>query len=130
MMQQPADVPGNGVSGQLQDLLLQCTEVEEFLGKLATFSATRLSVHHEVICGVTLVRRRKPTTLASSDPRVLILDEMQYGFGDGPCFTAIRELTTVHVPSLRDEPRWPHYCNEAWKDGIGSILAVALPLEG
>ncbi len=76
------------------------------------------------------MRRKKPTTLAISDPRVLALDEMQYGFGDGPCLTAIRELTTVHAPSLRDEHRWPLYCDAAWKEGVGSILAVPLLLEG
>ena len=76
------------------------------------------------------MRRKKPTTLAISDPRVLALDEMQYGFGDGPCLTAIRELTTVHAPSLRDEHRWPLYCDAAWKEGVGSIFAVPLLLEG
>ena len=65
------------------------------------FSAFTLSNRNEMICGVTLMRHRKPMTLATSDPRVLARDELQYGFGDGPCLTAIRELTTVLAPSLR-----------------------------
>lgn len=40
----------------------------------------------------------EPTTVATSDPSALPLDEMEYGFGDGPCLSAIRELGTVQVP--------------------------------
>ena len=36
----------------------------------------------------------------------------------------------MHAPSLRDERRWPGYCDAAWHEGIRSILAIPLPLEG
>lgn len=76
MVQEPDARPGTGVSDHLQDLVLQCADVEELLRELATFSAFTLSIRNEIICGVTLMRHRKPTTLATRDPRVLALDEM------------------------------------------------------
>lgn len=118
------------IAEHLQDLVLQCDDVEELLDELAAFSAARLSTLGEVLCGVTLLRHRKATTVAISDVRVLPLDEMQYGFGDGPCMTSIRESSTIHVPDLHDEARWPDYAAAAWAQGIGSILSVPLPLEG
>lgn len=130
MAQQSKRLHTNTVAEHLQDLVLQCDDVEELLNELAAFSAARLSTRGEVLCGVTLLRHRKATTVAISDVRVLPLDEMQYGFGDGPCMTAIRELATIHVPNLRDETRWPGYTAAAWAQGIGSILSVPLPLEG
>lgn len=119
-----------GVAEHLQDLVLQSSDVEELLSELATYSAASLSGHGDLLCGVTLLRRKKPITVATSDPRVPALDELQYGYGEGPCLAAARELTTVHVPDLREETRWHGYCTAAWAEGIGSILSVPLPLEG
>ena len=118
------------VADHLQDLVLQSSEVEELLQELATFSAASLSAHDDLLCGVTLMRRKKATTVATSDPRVPALDELQYGYGEGPCLAGVREQVTIHVPDLREETRWPSYCTAAWAEGIGSILSVPLPLEG
>jgi GAF domain-containing protein len=130
MAQHPNFHPGSDVREHLRDLVLECADVAELLGELATFSAFTLSVRNDVLCGVTLMRRRKPATVATSDPSVHALDELQYGLGEGPCLTALRELTTVHIPDLRAEERWPRYAAAAWEEGIGSILSVPLPLEG
>jgi GAF domain-containing protein len=130
MAQDPNFHPGSDVSEHLQDLVLESADVAELLSELATFSAFTLSVHNELLCGVTLMRHRKPATVATSDPDVHALDELQYGLGEGPCMTALREQTTVHVPHLKDELRWPRYTAAAWAEGIGSILSVPLPLEG
>jgi GAF domain-containing protein len=130
MAQEPNIRPGSDVSEHLQDLVLECADVAEMLSELATFSAFTLSVHNDVLCGVTLMRRRKPATVATSEASVRALDELQYGLGEGPCLTAVREMTLVHIPDLREELRWPRYAAAAWAEGIGSILSVPLPLEG
>lgn len=130
MAHQPNLQPETSVAEHLQDLVLQCEAVEELLKELATFSAVALSSKAEVLCSVTLIRHKKPTTIAVSDARVVSLDETQYGFNDGPCLTATKEQATMHAPHLRDEQRWPGYTDAAWSQGIGSILAVPLPLEG
>lgn len=130
MADQTKPLPETSIAGHLQDLVLQCEDVKELLNELAAFSAAALSSQAEVFCSVTLIRHKKPATVAVSDARVLSLDETQYGFNDGPCLTATREQATMHAPHLRDEQRWPGYTTAAWSQGIGSILAVPLPLEG
>ena len=130
MAEEPSIHQDTSVADYLQDLVLESADVEELLNELATFSASNLSHNVELLCGVTLMRRKKPTTVAVSDSRVPALDELQYGYGDGPCLAALRAGTTFHVPDLREEHRWPRYCTAAWAEGIGSILSVPLPLEG
>ena len=130
MANEPSIHQGTSVADYLQDLVLESADVEELLNELATFSASNLSHNVELLCGVTLIRHKKPATVATSDSRVLALDELQYGYGEGPCLAALRAGTTMHVPDMREEPRWPRYCSAAWDEGIGSILSVPLPLEG
>lgn len=119
-----------GLVERLQDLVLDSPDMAELLHELVTLSAAALSVHSRLLCGVTMVRKKKPATVATSHPRVRAMDELQYSYGDGPCLTALRNLETIYIPSLQDESRWPHYCQTAWSEGIRSILSVPLPLEG
>jgi GAF domain-containing protein len=129
-MDQSNRLPENGVVEHLQDLVLNSADVQVLLDELAALSVSTLSGSVPLLCGITLVRRKKPATVALSEPRVLKLDEMQYGLGDGPCLTAIREVVTIHVPDMRKERRWPAYAPAAWGEGIGSSLSVPLVLEG
>jgi len=116
---------------RLQNMVLDSADVEEFLDELAGFSALSLSrPDHEVICGITLIRRKKAATVASSNERARAMDEMQYQFGDGPCLTAIRSHATVYVPDLHTEQRWPAYAEAVAEHGLASILGTPIPLEG
>jgi len=119
-----------GIVERLQDLVLESPDMAELLHELVSLSAAALSVHTRLLCGVTMVRKKKPATVATSHPRVRAMDELQYSYGDGPCLTALRNLETIYIPSLHEESRWPHYCQTAWSEGIQSILSVPLPLEG
>lgn len=80
--------------------------------------------------GVTVIRRERPEAVASSDAMAQVLDEMQNGYGDGPCLTALRSRATVPIPDLSDERRWPSYIRAARGTGVSSILAVPLDLAG
>lgn len=116
---------GNGTKEHLQDLVLDSSDVEDFLHELAVVAASELaSPGQEVFCGVTLIRRKRAATIASSDSHARTMDEIQYGYNDGPCLTAVRESMTVHVPDLHHDDRWPQYARAVLKEGIGSILAV------
>ncbi|MDQ0768087.1 GAF domain-containing protein [Pseudarthrobacter defluvii] len=119
-----------GMVERLQDLVLKTPDMAKLLHELVTLSAAALSVHSRLLCGVTMVRKKKPATVATSHPRVKAMDELQYAYGDGPCLTALRDLETIYIPTLHEESRWPHYCSTAWSEGIRSILSVPLPLEG
>lgn len=111
--------------GRLDEFVLASSQVNEFLHDLAIFAANDLSEPGSpVSCGVTLVRHKKPTTVASSDDRARAMDELQYRAKDGPCLTAIREGVTIHVPDLAADGRWPDYAAAAAKRTINSVLAV------
>jgi hypothetical protein len=98
------------VAKRLGELVLTSSHVEEFLHDLAVEAAAELSsTGQQVSCSVTVVRRKKAATAASSDGRARAMDEVQYTFNDGPCLSAIRLATTIHVPDLHHESRWPEY---------------------
>ncbi len=119
------------IHDQLQDLILQSGDVEDFLNGLASHSAQSLSTPGgAVLCGVTVLRDRKAATVASSSAHAGRMDEIQYSFGDGPCMTASRQQTTIYVPSLAEDSRWPEYLAVVAEHGIRSILAVPFTLEG
>ena len=119
------------VAEHLQDMVLDSADVDEFLGELAGFSAASLSrPGYQVVCGITLIRRKKAATVASSNDSARAMDEVQYQSGEGLCLTAIRSQATVHVADLRTEHRWPDYARAVAGRGFASILGVPIPLEG
>jgi GAF domain-containing protein len=114
----------------LQDLVLASSDVHEFLTDTATIFATQLSQPgNHLSCGITVVRQKRPVAVASSDARARNLVELQNSIGDGPCLTALRTETMVHVPDLEADLRWPRYNRAARQLGIGSILAVPMHLD-
>ena len=114
----------------LQDLVLKTEDVKEMLDELAEFSSVTLADPAIAFCSITLIQRKKPVTVASSEERAIRLDETQYRAGDGPCLSAISQQVVVHVPDLTNEHRWPAYTAAALSAGVGSSLSVPLILEG
>ncbi len=120
-----------GEDAGLQEMVLNSGDVSSFLKELAALASSTLSTTAGTIhCGVTVVRHRKPTVAASSDERARSLDELQNGFDDGPCLTALRRHETLLVRDTRRERRWPEYLGEAAEQGIGLILAIPMELNG
>jgi GAF domain-containing protein len=115
---------------QLQDLLLGTEKVEDFLGRLAVFSAATLaqSVGAEVECGVTLQRRRRTLTVAGSSPRAVTLDRIEQSIGHGPCIEALRTKSVVLLADVDTDPRWPDYQRELAAHGCRSTLGVPLEI--
>ncbi len=128
-MEQPAN--SGLVIEKIQDLLLDTQDVEDFLNELARYSAENLSgPRGEVHCGITLLRHRTAVTVASSSARALVLDELQYGYGDGPCLQCAREGAIVHITDLEKETLWPEYAATVMNHGMRSVLAVPFELSG
>ncbi|MCU1380839.1 MAG: binding sensor regulator [Acidimicrobiales bacterium] len=75
---------------------------------------------------VSLERRGRMTTVASSNDTVLRMDAHQYGTGQGPCLAAAAEGREFHIDSLADESRWPDFVPRAMEEGIASILSTPL----
>ena len=114
----------------LQDLLLGTGNVEDFLSRLAEFSAETLShsLGAEIECGVTLRRRKRSATVAGSSERALMLDRIEHAVGDGPCIQALRTGKVVVLSDIDTDPRWPVYQRELGAAGCHSTLGVPLEI--
>ncbi|KUM33371.1 GAF and ANTAR domain-containing protein [Arthrobacter sp. EPSL27] len=121
---------GDDAALQLQDLLMGTENVEDFLGRLAEFSAAMLSraAGAGIECGVTLQRRKKITTVAGSSPRAVILDRIEQHLGDGPCIEALRTRSVVLLADVDTDPRWPEYQLQLAAQGVRSTLGVPLEI--
>jgi GAF domain-containing protein len=130
-LQEPDGLARADSEQSFQRMVLESRDVRDFLAELAVRAASRLSSPGNTVhCGVTVIRRRKPQAVAASDAAAKALDELQNGFGDGPCLTALRNRTTLLVPDLATEERWLPYVRTALEHGVSSILAVPLDLAG
>lgn len=115
---------------QLQDLLISSEDTDRFLEGLALFSSRILGDSVIIHCGVTLVRHGKATTVASSGDEARQLDEIQYGFDEGPCLNAIDTQQTTVVADARSDNRWPDYFAAVQEYGYYSMLGVPLFIGG
>ena len=117
-------------NGYFLDLVLGSEDVEAFLTDLAIFSAESLS-HPDspVFCGITVLRKKRAATVATSHDRARVLDDLQNDF-DSPCRTAMDQMGSVLVPDLAREYRWPEYVAAASSQGVRCILSVPLLVEG
>jgi len=76
--------------------------------------------------GITVQFDGVPFTAASTDPRVLAVDEAQYSLGDGPCMLALRSRSIVAVTPDEMHVRWPELAVNAQAQGVHSFLAAPL----
>ena len=100
----------------LDDVLTLVAE----LAKASLPSATEVSV--------TLIRDRRARTPAFSGELAQDLDEAQYEHGHGPCLDAAAGATTILVPDMAGETRWPTFTPRAVQRGVRSSLSVGLPV--
>lgn len=123
------DGAGHDAARVLQNLVLDSSDVHDFLNTLAQHAADQLSTRdHDVRCGITLLRPRVKETVASSDDTAKALDEVQYRFDDGPCLDAARSNRTNHVRNVTTDERWPDYFQAIAETGVRSVLGVPVPL--
>ncbi|MHA7279978.1 ANTAR domain-containing protein [Arthrobacter sp. MDT2-2] len=122
---------GPAVPGLLQDMVLDSADVEDFLTKLVKIAGSTLSAEDdEVLCGVTLLRARTKTTVATNGIEAQKMDEVQYEYDDGPCLRAARKGVVHYVSDFDTEERFPEYSRAISGHGIKSALGVPIPLEG
>jgi GAF domain-containing protein len=123
--------PDTSVTEHLHELVLNSPDVEDFLNELARVSARNLSEPgDEVLCSITLLRRRKGATVASSGPEAQAVGRIEYQFSESPSMAASLEQLTVHLPDTAEEPRWAQYSEAVLTLGVRSVLALPFLLEG
>ncbi|MHC6593831.1 GAF and ANTAR domain-containing protein [Arthrobacter sp. C152] len=117
---------------QVQNLILESADFEEFLNELARFSAHQMAGDgDDALCGITLLRDRKAATIGWSSESAREVDEIQYSLAQGPCLTAAKEEREVYVPDLFKEDRWgPDYAAAVASHGLRSVLSLPFNLQG
>lgn len=75
---------------------------------------------------ITLDRRGRMMTAASSDDTIRRMDEHQYTTGEGPWLSAASKGVWFHSGRLADEDRWPNFVPRAIEEGIASIMSTPL----
>src|SRR6476661_6599891 len=117
---------------QIQNLILESADFEDFLNELARYSAHQVAGDgDDALCGITLLRDRKAATIGWSSDSAREVDEIQYSLSQGPCLTAAKEEREVYVPDLFDEDRWgPDYASAVASHGLRSVVAVPLKHQG
>jgi hypothetical protein len=117
---------------QVQNLILDSADFEDFLNELARFSAHQMAGDgDDALCGITLLRDRKAATIGWSSQSAREVDEIQYSLSQGPCLTAAKEEREVYVPDLFQEDRWgPDYATAVASHGLRSVLSLPFNLQG
>lgn len=124
------EVEQDGLIATLQDMVLKSEDVQKFLEGMVEVAAKAFSgAYGEVFCGVTLLRPKSMATVASSSEEAQLMDELQFGFDDGPCLRAAREGYTVHIPDFLTETRFPEYRQAIAAHGIRSALGIPIQLD-
>ena len=77
-----------------------------------------------------VISRRKVSSQAASGDLPAVVDALQEGLGEGPCLDAAYEQTTVRVPDLASEQRWPRFSAAAAAAGAAGMLSFQLYVEG
>ena len=74
--------------------------------------------------------RRKPNTAAGSSQRAVELDHLEQAIGDGPCITALREMSPGIVEDVASDFRWPELNRKFAATGVKSSLGIPLEISG
>lgn len=76
--------------------------------------------------GITVSLSGPPFTAASTDSRVVALDEAQYARNHGPCMHAMTTRATVAMSLAEVATSWPDLAARAATEGVRSFLAAPL----
>jgi GAF domain-containing protein len=122
----PHPIDPAGALAELGRTKLSEVSLDDLLARVAVLAKHILPGAGEV--SITLVRNESPYTAAHTGDLALQLDQRQYRQLRGPCLQAAVERTTVSVPDAAADPRWSGWALKAASAGVGSVLAVGLPI--
>jgi hypothetical protein len=113
---------------QFQGLLSQVGDLTSFLNGMTGLASEVMTeaAGAKVECAVTLLRQKRPVTIAGSSELAVRLDEIEQGVGGGPCTEALRIGRPVLLEDVSTDTRWPVYCRALAAAGCGSCLGVPL----
>jgi len=112
---------------RLGKLSLRELSMDSLMQMVADLAKTVMPGNPEA--SVTLLVKDRPTTVASTGPLALDLDETQYERGHGPCLHAARTGELTEIPDTRTDGRWADYSKRAAEAGNLSSLSIPLAVD-
>lgn len=110
----------------LAGLLTGPRSVRETLVQIAEFAVRAIPGAEGA--GLTMLEDDRPQTVVASADFVHMVDDVQYGLGEGPCLLAVETGSTQSSGSLGGEARWPRFGPRAGRMGVHSVLSLPLLL--
>lgn len=120
----------SGASYELQQLLLSTNDVVEYLERVAGHAVRTVVPDADLSCGITLQRNDQALTVASSDPRAVSVDEVQYQIDHGPCLHSMRTGEVVLIDDLATDEAWVTYRMHGIAAGVRSSLSLPIAADG
>ena len=114
----------NDAVSSLVRILLTRDDLDHTMRNLASIACATLPACSEA--SITLLRRGKPTTPASTGDGALRCDEVQYEAMEGPCVEGSTRSQAVMSAAIGEEPRWDAFRAACAHEGFESILCVPL----
>jgi GAF domain-containing protein len=112
---------------ELARLVLSDQSMDGLLQRIAELAKGVVPGASEV--SVTLVRKDSATTVVSTGPLAVALDERQYEDESGPCVDAAQAGASASIPDMRSDTRWPKFAQAAVEAGVLSSLSTPIPLQ-
>lgn len=110
----------------LSGLLTGDQPLQETLVHIAEFGV--LAIPGAEGAGLTMLEDDRPQTVVASAEFVRVVDDVQYGLGEGPCLQAVASRRTQTSGSLGGEARWPRFGPRVGRMGVHSVLSLPLLL--
>jgi len=112
---------------ELGDLAVSARPLTEILQR--TTELTRAVLGAPVEVSVTLITGDAAATPAATDDWAVMLDQLQYDHGYGPCLDSARAGQLVRVDDTATDARWPAFTSAAGEAGLASSLSAPLPAQ-
>jgi GAF domain-containing protein len=112
---------------RLGRLSLRELSMDSLLQTVAELSKSVMPGNPET--SVLLLVKDHPSTVVSTGPLAVALDERQYERGHGPCLHAARTGELTEIADTRTDRRWPDYLPRAVEAGNLSSLSIPLAID-
>ena len=112
---------------RLGRLSLRELSMDSLLQTVADLSKSVMPGNPEA--SVLLLVKDHPSTVVSTGPLAVALDEKQYERGHGPCLHAARTGELTEIADTRTDRRWPDYLPRAVEAGNFSSLSIPLAID-
>ena len=110
---------------QLADLRSSPVTVEEALERVVATADALFGVDGTALMLIDSDQALR--SLAVSDARATLLEELQAEHGEGPCIDAFEDKEPVAAGDLGSEDRWPAFAPPAAAGGLLAVLASPIP---